>query len=532
MMARKILLADDSVAVQKAVEATLKEKDFEILPAATGSQAIEQAKTAHPDVILLDSDLPEGDGYETCRRMKKDAELAHIPVIVLTSEGGESLAREAGAEGHLVKPFQGNALLARVSELLDWAGNEEPDKTDTAEMDVQGLGLEDDVLPDEFELEDLELEGEDILELTEELEPVTLDTSQESAGADIDEFGLGEEGITWTGTGTDAEEPEEVKTEEMEDFSLEAELEDFDLGELELEGTEEVPPLGEELADEKLGAGPGPADTEVLESAAGVEEEFDLGDLDLTSELDLFDSSDEEALAAPEAEERGLQDEEAGLLHETGIGVSEPEEPDLMQTNEEEVLEERRFEEDISSEEEDILSLDETAIQFEDVREAVEGAAPQEEPSDTNIQELQGISSSEEVFESEAAAMEPSVDRGIELNEEVALENELSPEAEEETAPPQTWPEEFEELPIEAIPTLQQGLRLELSAEDFGVIDPFSEEGIRKQLSKNIQEMVERILSDMAPSIIERVAREIALERTEKIVMEEIERLRPQPEGL
>jgi hypothetical protein len=89
----------------------------------------------------------------------------------------------------------------------------------------------------------------------------------------------------------------------------------------------------------------------------------------------------------------------------------------------------------------------------------------------------------------------------------------------------------LQEVDLMVLPSLRDGLRLELVEEDFGVVDPFSEDGIRKELARNLQDMVERILTDLAPPIVERVAREIALERTEKIVMEEIERLKVAPES-
>ena len=88
------------------------------------------------------------------------------------------------------------------------------------------------------------------------------------------------------------------------------------------------------------------------------------------------------------------------------------------------------------------------------------------------------------------------------------------------------------ELSLEEVPTLAEGLQLDLMQEDFGVVDPYSEEGIRIEIQRNLQDIVERILLDMAPPIVERVAREIALGRAEKIIMEEIERLKSQPEGL
>lgn len=122
MMAKPvILIVDDEIANIELMGAVLEE-EYEILFARSGDQAIEVARKAPPDLILLDVVMPGLDGYETCRRMKQDPALAGVPIIFTT--GLDSIEYEvrglsAGAIDYVTKPVQPVSLRRRVSNHID-----------------------------------------------------------------------------------------------------------------------------------------------------------------------------------------------------------------------------------------------------------------------------------------------------------------------------------------------------------------------------------------------------------------------------
>ncbi|HUK66724.1 MAG TPA: response regulator [Anaeromyxobacteraceae bacterium] len=120
-MPKNLLLADDSITIQKVVGITFAGEDFKITAVDNGEDAIARAKELRPDVILADVVMPRKNGYEVCEAVKADPALRHIPVLLLagTFEAfDESRARSAKADGHIAKPFESQALLARVKDLI------------------------------------------------------------------------------------------------------------------------------------------------------------------------------------------------------------------------------------------------------------------------------------------------------------------------------------------------------------------------------------------------------------------------------
>ena len=119
---KTILLADDSITIQKVVELTFSDGDYRVLCVSNGAQALRKIAEARPDVALLDVIMPEKNGYEVCEAMKADPATASIPVLLLTGTFepfDRQRAETAGADGHLTKPFESHALVARVEELID-----------------------------------------------------------------------------------------------------------------------------------------------------------------------------------------------------------------------------------------------------------------------------------------------------------------------------------------------------------------------------------------------------------------------------
>jgi two-component system cell cycle response regulator len=120
-MTARILIVDDIIVNIKVLEAKLRAEYYEVLAATSGPQGLETARTQHPDLILLDIMMPGMDGFEVCRKLKADAQTAHIPVVMLTAlDGVEDRVKglEAGADDFLTKPINETALLARIRNLV------------------------------------------------------------------------------------------------------------------------------------------------------------------------------------------------------------------------------------------------------------------------------------------------------------------------------------------------------------------------------------------------------------------------------
>src|ERR671926_641374 len=123
-MPKNLLLADDSITIQKVVGITFAGEDFKITSVDNGEDAIARARELKPDVILADVVMPRKNGYEVCEAVKSDPELQHIPVLLLagTFEAfDEGRARAEKADGHIAKPFESQALINKVRELLGLA---------------------------------------------------------------------------------------------------------------------------------------------------------------------------------------------------------------------------------------------------------------------------------------------------------------------------------------------------------------------------------------------------------------------------
>jgi adenylate cyclase len=116
-----ILVVDDVPDNVQIVQLRLESRSYKVITAGDGAEALEKVKSALPDLILLDVMMPGIDGIETVKRLKADASLPFIPVILLTarSDTKEVIAGlDSGADDYLTKPFDHGALLARVRAML------------------------------------------------------------------------------------------------------------------------------------------------------------------------------------------------------------------------------------------------------------------------------------------------------------------------------------------------------------------------------------------------------------------------------
>ncbi len=117
-----LLLADDDRLIQVIAAAVLKRAQFNVSVVSNGVEALAHVASSRPDVILLDCQMPELDGLETCARLKAMPDTRGIPVIFLTAASPEHEVRrglDLGAIGCIAKPFDASTLATRVREMLD-----------------------------------------------------------------------------------------------------------------------------------------------------------------------------------------------------------------------------------------------------------------------------------------------------------------------------------------------------------------------------------------------------------------------------
>lgn len=117
----RVLVIDDDRLIRKVVKKALTDLNYEVIETEDGLEALERIKSIRPDAVIVDKMMPGIDGFEVTRRLRREPELTHIPILVLTGESDlqEKLAAfEAGADDYLCKPFAAAELAARLTVLL------------------------------------------------------------------------------------------------------------------------------------------------------------------------------------------------------------------------------------------------------------------------------------------------------------------------------------------------------------------------------------------------------------------------------
>ena len=115
------LIADDDATMRLLLQQSLEQRDFRVIVAENGAQAIEAFITLNPDIVLLDVEMPDMDGFELVWKIKADERLKQIPVIILTSTGmiGDTkICRELGIKGYLTKPVEFESMISRVEKAI------------------------------------------------------------------------------------------------------------------------------------------------------------------------------------------------------------------------------------------------------------------------------------------------------------------------------------------------------------------------------------------------------------------------------
>lgn len=132
-MKSRILVVDDEPEAVELVEFNLKLAGYAVVTAADGEDALKKAKSTQPALIVLDLMLPEIDGLEVCKLLRRDPDTAGIPIIMLTAKAAEVdrvLGLELGADDYVTKPFSPRELVLRIRKILQ-RGEDSTEKRET-----------------------------------------------------------------------------------------------------------------------------------------------------------------------------------------------------------------------------------------------------------------------------------------------------------------------------------------------------------------------------------------------------------------
>jgi len=117
----KVLIADDEANIRNILDFTLHAEGFTVIGARNGDEAFTLALSEQPDIVILDVMMPDTDGIEACRRLKRDERTSRLPVILLTARSSSDdrrRGREAGADAYITKPFSPSKVVATLREIL------------------------------------------------------------------------------------------------------------------------------------------------------------------------------------------------------------------------------------------------------------------------------------------------------------------------------------------------------------------------------------------------------------------------------
>lgn len=121
MAKHKILIVEDDENIMELISYNLGAENYAVIKAETGEAGVKEALANAPDLILLDLMLPEMDGLDVCKQLKKFDKTRNIPVIMVTAKGAESdvvTGLELGADDYMIKPFRPKELIARIRNVL------------------------------------------------------------------------------------------------------------------------------------------------------------------------------------------------------------------------------------------------------------------------------------------------------------------------------------------------------------------------------------------------------------------------------
>lgn len=577
MSKRKLLLADDSITIQKVVNLTFADEGIEVIAVGDGDSAMQKINESLPDLILADVNMPGLSGYEICEQIKQNAETKEIPVILLVGSFepfDEARAESIGANDYLTKPFQSiRQLVNKVTELLEASakasetvdtetdGDDSWQYADTREMpheELQAANLGDAAMDDE--MIDAEHFGS---ESEAETEPQNAKTEELPASyieniENIEENREKEE-VTYAPIDdteetsqpeTESEEPKEEVRETA--FAIVSDEDAEDEFQKELPALDETEEVQESLtyseSDHFSDEEEKPLYAETTESASHETPE--------TSETVYEFADTERALDTEKAAETSETVEETAEKNETSESESEDspiyeisdETSDASETVEQtaEETEETPVSEvpEETSEETETSVADSTEENVaENVAETAE-TETDEMPDSTETQEVETVETEqlepvkEEVTESKASPIFDADDNLLELPPlvkpvaatapQVPFVSETSSNAQEETA---------HEVEQTVEPTTETTETTAETVEPMTQTEPTTESIIKEQIveatgSTNITpEMIEAIAQKVAEKLSDRAIREIAWEVVPQMTELIIKKMAEENEG-
>jgi CheY-like chemotaxis protein len=143
-MSRKLLLADDSITIQKLVELIVTDEGFEIKTTNNGEEALSAIPSFQPDIVLADTEMPKLNGYQLCEKIKQDPAMHNIPVILLTGAFepvNDELVKQVQAAYVIIKPFEPQELISKINAASTISGAVKVTKAagDIAEAEAAGV---------------------------------------------------------------------------------------------------------------------------------------------------------------------------------------------------------------------------------------------------------------------------------------------------------------------------------------------------------------------------------------------------------
>jgi CheY-like chemotaxis protein len=204
-MSRTILLADDSLTIQKVVELTFADTEYDVLAVSSGDELLQRLPETRPDLVICDVIMPGKDGYEVCQEIKSNSDFLHLPVILLTGTFepfDRDRAIAVGCSEIITKPFEAKKLVDAVERLAATPAAPPPQAAETQEIG-----------PDELTAFD----ADDALDDT--------DVSQESGPAEVAQAEFGDEAVVQVADPETDRPPVEPPEEyEPDEFDLDDEV--------------------------------------------------------------------------------------------------------------------------------------------------------------------------------------------------------------------------------------------------------------------------------------------------------------------
>ncbi|GAB4164273.1 MAG: response regulator [Geothermobacteraceae bacterium] len=475
-MGKRLLLADDSITIQKVIGITFANEDFDLDIVDNGDAALERARADRPDIILADVYMPGKNGYELCQAIKNDPALCRVPVLLLAGTFepfDEDKARQAGADAWIAKPFESQALIDKVDELLAQAASApEPEPVSEPEP-----------VPEP--------------EPVSEPEPVAFAAEVAESTGEEEVVDLGDEDI-W-----------------VDEADLELIEEDFDLEEPEVTAESEPVVAPEEPGDRVE------QPVEPVEEPAVAMDELDAAEEPAVADDDIwgsisFDEDDlspaEAAVDEPELAATDLVEPEPAAEPESqAVSASDAfatEGEDLWQETEDEIFD---------LDDVDVIDEEELLAEPEPVAETVAAAEPQPvaavepegmaEPVDhaVDVSDFEWGATDLEATEPEFAVPE-----AVELAESDETESEIIPEGGAATGV-ETAAEPFEEpAAFDSAGQVEQ----QVAALDEAAIEAI------------VEKVAGRVIEQLAGTVLERIAWEVVPDLAESYIKEELRKIR------